>query len=560
MKIILISSIFSFCIISASFSQRVLLLNSFSTDQNTVLVPQAEGEWYIKEWDLRISIRRKGDNFYLLKYESEKNSSVFEATFVNIRGTYFMDLTGKMPDSLGDEDYRNSFISAHTIYKVQFFRDTCRLSELNYAWFYDYAMKRKLPLKYEWTLNAMLLTMKTEELNSFISAQEGENNFWMDFTPLIKKASFSHIRRNIPQNNPENKMTKYNSVACVPEFPFRDGWIGGDGDVSVPISNTQTLFIFSDTYVGNKNHQSRLEPGMKMVSNTVAVETCMPNGKTEAHYFWNNMYTNNPEPIFKSFTSRYRYWVNDAFKYGSCLYVVLQKVANKKGAAPDDFFSFSLEGTTLAKIKNPTDPPTQWNIELIPFKGFEYTIMGIHCHAVLDEFIYFFVSRNGNDNLQFLVRKKLDLLDNPESPSEYYAINGTWKSGIRADDMDTVIKGFRANTVNYHTDLKLWVMICDIKFMDNKIKMRTSSFLTGPWSEEKVIYELPEITPGTVSFSKSNFAYLSRECIQNYDSSTHTMLLTYDINNSSFSEINANPNIYTPKVIKIPLTFIALSH
>lgn len=553
MKIKLIFFILTFCIVPTSFSQKVLLLNSLFTDQNAVLVPQVEGEWSIKDFDITVSIHKAGDNFYFLKYGNEKNPSTFEAAFVKINNEYFMDISGIMPDSIGDEDFKNSFIRSHTIYKVQFAKDTLELSELSYAWFYDYAMKRKLPLKYEWIDNAMLLTMKTVELTSFFAGQKDEKGFWEHFAALIKKASNVEIRKNINENILENKSMQNISQICFPVFPFKEGWLGGDGDVSVPISKTQTLFIFSDTYVGNKNQQSRLEPGMKMVSNTVAVETCLPNGKTNVDYFWNNMYADNPQPIFKSFTNRYHYWVNDAFMYSTSLYVLLQKVAPKQEAAPDDIFGFSLAGVTLAKIKNPFESPVQWKIEPIPLPNFSNSLMGIHCHAIQDKFIYFFVSRSGNDNTQSIVRKKLDSIDDPEKAFEYYAMNKTWKTGINADDMDTVINGFRANTVNYHPDIKLWVMVCDIKFMDNKIKIRTSSSLTGPWSEEKIVYELPEVTPGTISYSKSNFCYLSRECIQNYDTKTHTMLITYDINNSSFSEINSNSNIYTPKVITVSL-------
>jgi hypothetical protein len=554
MKIKFILFVFSFCIVSTSFSQKVLLLNSLFTDQDAVLLPQAEGEWSIKDFgDMAVSIQKAGDNFYFLKYGSKKNPSTFEAAFVKINDEYFMDISGIMADSVGDEDYRNGFIRCHTIYKVQFTKDTLELFELSYTWFYDYAMKRKLPLKYEWIDNAILLTMKTDELNSFFAQQKEEKDFWGRLTALIKTASHLEIRKNINDNISANKITENISQICFPEFPFKDGWLGGDGDVSVSISKIQTLFIFSDSYVGNKNQQSRLEPGMKMVSNTVAVETCLPDGKTDVHYFWNNMYADDPQPIFKSFTNRYRYWVNDALMYNSSLYVLLQKVAPKQGAAPDDIFGFSLPGVTLAKITDPSAPPVQWKIELIPLPDFAYLLMGIHCHAIQDKFIYFFVSRNGNDNTQFLVRKKLDSIDYPEKPFEYYAMNKTWKTGINADDMDTVINGFRANTVNYHHDIKQWVMVCDIKFLENKIKIRTSSSLTGPWSGEKIVYEIPEVTPGTISYSKSNFCYLSRECIQNYDPKTHTMLITYDINNSSFSEINSNPKIYTPKVITFSL-------
>lgn len=152
-----------------------------------------------------------------------------------------------------------------------------------------------------------------------------------------------------------------------------------------------------------------------------------------------------------------------------------------------------------------------------------------------------------------MVRKQLDFIDDPQKPFEYYALSKTWKEGLNTNDMDTIVKGFRNTTVNYHADMKQWVMICDIKFMDNKINMRTAPELTGPWSDEIEIYEIPEVTPGNSAYSKSNFCYLPRECIQNYDSKRHLMLITYDINNPNFSEIKTNPKIYTPKVIRVSL-------
>ena len=300
-----------------------------------------------------------------------------------------------------------------------------------------------------------------------------------------------------------------------------------------------------------KNQQSRMEPGMKMVSNSVAVETCLPNGETDVQYFWNNMYSENPLPIFKTYTNRYRFWVNDAFMIKDNLYVLLEKVGPKLGVSPDDIFSFSLLGFTLAIISNPFDSPDEWKIELIPLRDFVNPFMRLGPHVKLDNYIYFFVSRD--DKAQVLIRKQFDFIDNAEKPFEYYALNKTWKEGLKTNDMDTVVNGFRSNTVNYHPEMMQWVMICDIEFMDNKIKMRTAPELTGPWSDEIIIYEIPEVTPGNSSYSKSNFCYLARECIQNYDPKKHVMLITYDINNSNSDEINSNPKIYTPKVITIPL-------
>lgn len=337
---------------------------------------------------------------------------------------------------------------------------------------------------------------------------------------------------------------------CKPEFPLKDGWLGGDGDVSVPLDSNTTLFIFSDSYVARKKQNSRKDRGLRMVSNSVAVQKCLPNGKNEVTYYWNKMYSKRPKPIFKSPSKKYLYWVNDGYFADNALFVILEKIGQKENASPDDIFKFSLLGFVLAKIYNPYDDPNEWNIEYTALPNLGNPFLGLRCHVLLENYVYFFVSRH--DTAQVLVRKPISSIDRPEEEFEYYALDETWKSGLDTFDMKT-IKGFRSNTVKYHPDRKEWIMILDIKFLDNKIKMRTAPNLTGPWSDEIAVYEIPEITPGNEAFHKNNFCYLSRECIQNYDPIKQEILVTYDINNSIFSEILANSKIYTPKVISIPL-------
>lgn len=551
MKINFFLFICSFCILSTAYSQKVLSLHPLFTEQDAVLIPGIEGLWSIPYFDMMVSFQKAGDNFYLMKYGSEANPSTFEAVFVKIKNELYLDLNGVLSDTLGDEDYRNSFVPVHTFYKIRMSKDTLELFDTNYSWFFNYAASKNFQLKYEWVHNAMLLTYETDELKSFIAENSNEPEIFENPISLISNHSDNKLKPNIDTHDSEANPSTIFSQPCIPEFPLEEGWLGGDGDVSVPINSTTTLFIFSDSWVGNENQQSRMDPRMRMVSNSIAVQTCSPNGETEVKYFWNNKYSENPEPIFKTYTKRYKFWVPDAFMINDYLYVLLEKVGPKLGAFPNELFKFSLLGYTLAKINNPTDAPDKWNIEYIPFPDFKYPVMSIGSHVKLDNYMYFFINRY--DKAQVLVRKQLNFIDHTDKPFEYYALNKTWKEGLDTTDMDTVVNGFRSTTVNYHPEMKQWVMICDIKFMDIKIKMRTAPELTGPWSDEIDIYEIPEVTPGNSSYSESNFCYLPRECIQNYDSKRHVMLITYDINNPNFSEINANPKIYTPKVITIKL-------
>lgn len=548
-----ICTIFIICLfsLSSAYSQMVLSLHPLFTEQDAVLIPEIEGHWELPDFELTISFKKAGDNFYHLKYQAGSSVPEFEAVVVKIKDELFLDLNGIMPDSLGDEDFRDSFLSCHSIYKIGIINDTLILSYLDYSWFFDYAAGKKLQLDYEWINNGMLLTFTTDELRSFFAEHMNEDGIFQDPDILIIERDHLFAETDTAPENYKTGSSFLFSQKCFSEFPLKDGWLGGDGDVSVPMNDTTILFIFSDTYIGDKNQESRQGTGMRMVSNTVAIQTCLPDGETNVQYYWKNMYSDDPEPIFKSFTNRYRFWVVDAFKINNNLYVILQKVGPKPGAAPDDIFNFSLLGFTLAKISNPHEAPYEWNIELSPLPDFTNPLMELRCHAMQGEYIYFLVCRN--DTSQFLVRKQIDSIDDPEKPFEYYSSNGRWKEGIEEDDMAGIVNGFRCNTINYHPEIKQWVMISDIWFRDNKIKMHTAPALTGPWTDEIVIYEIPEVTPGNSLYSKSNFCYLAREHAQYYDAKNHVMLLTYDINSTNYSEILSSPNIYTPKIITIPL-------
>jgi hypothetical protein len=164
-----------------------------------------------------------------------------------------------------------------------------------------------------------------------------------------------------------------------------------------------------------------------------------------------------------------------------------------------------------------------------------------------------------NDKQEFLVRKAMDFENSFSTPLEYYAKDGSWKTGFRDEDLKILFNGFRSTTVKFHPNIKKWVMLMDIEFMTNKIKMRMADELTGPWSDEKIIYEVPELIPGNPGYLQANFGYLPRECVQNYNPNTKAMLITYDINNSNFNDILKYPEIYTPKVIKVSLNKAILS-
>src|SRR4051812_44097457 len=58
-------------------------------------------------------------------------------------------------------------------------------------------------------------------------------------------------------------------------FEQREGWIGADGDYSVPLGPNRTLWLFSDTWVGKIQNGKRADA--TIVNNSAAIQEARGN-------------------------------------------------------------------------------------------------------------------------------------------------------------------------------------------------------------------------------------------------------------------------------------------
>jgi len=527
--------------LSALHSQTVLSLNPLFTEQEAFLFPQAESRWALDENDT-VVIKKTGDNFYLLKYGKANNPSQYEAVFIQMGNTTLLDLVPKIPDTIGSNEYRMQMQFLHSFLKIKIENDTFWVAELNYQWFYNQLKKNKNILAHAPTESGFLITATSNELRNFIDAHLNDSAFFDQPFSLVRVHTTSNKLSISSFKNLTNDSLVNSTQKCLPSFLLKDGWLGGDGDVSLPVNERQSLFIFSDTYVGDKYDTSSNNKDHMMVSNTVGVANCMPDGKYNIQYYWKGMYTIHPKPIFESLTNRYRYWINDAFIHKGCLYVLMPKIGAKTAPTPGDaIFNFSIIGFTMAKVTDPmSNTPDKWAPELLPFTFLDPSHFDLHSLVKDGNYLYLFVDKDITQTV--LLRISLDFIDSPKGHVEYYSATHSWKTGIDTSDLMVILPERPGNTINYHNDIKKWVMVCGPAF-DNKIRLRTASGLTGPWSESMTVYECPESTPGMPEYNKTKLCYLGRELIQHYDKTTRTMYLTYD---------RSNP--YTPKIITVSLT------
>src|SRR5258706_2064860 len=61
----------------------------------------------------------------------------------------------------------------------------------------------------------------------------------------------------------------------LPEFNYTDGWLGADDAYSVPLTSTESLWLFGDTFVGNSEANLRSQATTKG-RNRTGVSRCLP--------------------------------------------------------------------------------------------------------------------------------------------------------------------------------------------------------------------------------------------------------------------------------------------
>jgi hypothetical protein len=76
-----------------------------------------------------------------------------------------------------------------------------------------------------------------------------------------------------------------NAAGCLPSFPDRDGWYGGDGAYSILLDDGRTLWLFGDTFVSDReDRQNRVDMDI-VLGTTLAISTCSKEGRFNIRYF-----------------------------------------------------------------------------------------------------------------------------------------------------------------------------------------------------------------------------------------------------------------------------------
>jgi nuclear transport factor 2 (NTF2) superfamily protein len=351
----------------------------------------------------------------------------------------------------------------------------------------------------------------------------------------------------------------FSSSQCLPSFPDKDGWYGGDGAYSIKLDKERTLWLFGDTFAANDvSRKDRV--GMDVVlGTTLAISTCSDNDEFRIKYY---LKKKNSEFI-SSFGENEWLWPQDPFMVNGILYVPLLAVA----AAPEEKppFNFKIAGHKIAQIKyDPSADPHEWSIkyiDLTPAVPASITALAT-TSVVLQDYVYFYplyqyekgkIKTTGN----ILARIRVDKLNNPAGAIEYLNKDGSWDKELKPRLVKIVLDaGVSELSVRYHADDKKWLAIySSAGNKGQELLYQWADALEGPWSAPSpLIAGIPEVDQQSPLYDKNTFCYAGKEHIE--FAGRRNLIVTYvcnsaeDLQNKT-SFIRKNLFLYRPVVRKV---------
>jgi len=356
---------------------------------------------------------------------------------------------------------------------------------------------------------------------------------------------------------------KYNAEVpkgqCLPSFPDKNGWYGGDGAYSIKLDGERTLWLFGDTFVARQEGRKDRVYMDVILGTTLAVSTCSANNEFKIQYYLKK----KNEKFVSSFGEDEWLWPQDPFIVNNVLYIPLIAVTatNKKG----ELFNFKITGLKLARIKDySAADPNKWNmdyIDLTPAIPPEIAAFAT-TSVVLDDYVCFYPFYSYSKDAvkifgNILARIPVSKLDNPVGAIEYFTKEGTWQNSLNPARVKVVLDaGVSELSVRYHAADKIWVAVyLNTQNKGDRFLYQMADKPEGPWSKPKVLgWPIPEVDPQSSPYDKNSFCYAGKEHIEFVRN--RNLIVTYVCNSAEDMQnpksfIRRNLFLYRPVVREI---------
>jgi hypothetical protein len=170
-----------------------------------------------------------------------------------------------------------------------------------------------------------------------------------------------------------------------------------------------------------------------------------------------------------------------------------------------------------------------------------------------DDYLYIYTLYEVGSRPQILTRIPLQGLVDPKKNLQYLGSDDKWHDGIEPAKAKIIMKtGASEMSVRYHPEFKKWIAVMvDPQMFSDKVILRTSPNLIGPWSDGEVIYRIPILQKSDPKYDADTFCYAGKEHPE--FEQPGELLFTYVCNTMKPRKLLAETNIYFPQVVRMPM-------
>ena len=332
------------------------------------------------------------------------------------------------------------------------------------------------------------------------------------------------------------------SVEPMPQydalFTKEKGWTGADGAYSVALSDTITVWLYMDTWIGSI--VDRQHKDATMINNTIALQKGKDPSTASVTFFWQTPKDEKPAAFITPADGIGGFWIFHGVAADGKLYLFLTQIAE----------GGKYIGTWLGQVDNPKDEPLKWRVKQykVPFGRYSQNGDLYFGSAIMKDgdFVYIYGCdedwKKGMDGRRMVVAR---------TPPDKIADFEKWRFWNGADWVADVNKagglfnGLAAEySVSFQPAMKKYVAVYTDKGMSANIMMRLADTLVGPWSEPYIVYTCPEY-----KWHKTYFCYAGKGHPEL--SGPDELIITYACNSTDFGQMARDARIYRPRFVKI---------
>jgi hypothetical protein len=324
-------------------------------------------------------------------------------------------------------------------------------------------------------------------------------------------------------------------------------WLGGDGALSVRLSDNRILWLFGDTFVAISDARVRTES--KLVRNTIALQTGKDPRIASVSFMWGRKPDGSPASFFPEHGDRF-YWPGHGIRLDKGPLVIFLYTLV---ATPGRGLGFVPIGYAIAVIDDPDQPLQAWKPRIRDAKA--DTFDAVPATAVLQDngYVVALAIRQQGTHAGALVRYPVAALARGDvTTAEWWAgdARGWVPASMLGKDGPAIALDDAGSECSVHWDSRTrsFIHVASYGFGATEIGLRTAPALTGPWSAPAIVYRPPE------SDGPRPFVYAAKAHPELVGPDAADLVVTYATNSFEFADlltVQGEQSLYWPRFVAV---------